>query len=88
MHFNGSDSNTELLIRIILSDNQVSIYGAVADLCEELSKDSGSTGKPVAHENLDSMVTRTEALIAHSNDQTNVVQRKLFVECDFLNKRN
>ena len=50
VHFNGSDSNTELLL--------------------------------VAHENLDSMVTRTEALVAHSNDQTNVVQGQLFVECE------
>ena len=69
-------------IRIILSVNQHSIYGAVADLCEELSIDSGSAGQLVAHENLDSMVTRTEGLIAHSNDQTNVVQRQLFVECE------
>ena len=54
IHFNGIDSNTELLFRIIQSVNQLSIYGAVADPCEELSKDSGR--KSVAHENLDSMV--------------------------------
>ena len=56
IHFNGSDSNTELLFRIIQSVNQLSIYGAVADPCEELSKDSGSARESVAHENLDSMV--------------------------------
>ena len=56
IHINGSDSNTKLLFRIILSVNQFSIYGAVADLCEEFTKDSGGAGKSVAHENLDSMV--------------------------------
>ena len=51
---------------MILSVNQLSIYGAVADLHAELSKDSSATGKPVAHEILDSMVIPTEVPIAHS----------------------
>ena len=57
---------------MILSVNQLSINGAVADLRAELSKDSSATGKPVAHENLAPMVIQTEVPIAHCDDQPNV----------------
>ena len=39
VHFNGSHENIELLLRTAISANQLSVYGAVADLCNELSKD-------------------------------------------------
>ena len=32
IHFNGSDATIELILRTIISVNQLSIYGAVADL--------------------------------------------------------
>ena len=35
IHFNADTSNTELLFRIIHSANQLSIYGAVSQRCEE-----------------------------------------------------
>ena len=35
-NFCGDHDTVEVLIRIITSVNQLSIYGAVADLCEEL----------------------------------------------------
>ena len=35
IHFNGSDDTIELILRTIISVNQLSVYGAVADLCEE-----------------------------------------------------
>ena len=38
IHFNGSEENIELILRTIISGNQLSVYGAVADLCKELSK--------------------------------------------------
>ena len=38
IHFNGSDENIELLLRRVMSANQLSIYGAQADLCNELSE--------------------------------------------------
>ena len=34
-HFNADASNTELLFRIIHSVNQLSIYGAVSNCCEQ-----------------------------------------------------
>ena len=45
IHFNGSEENIELILRTIVSVNQLSIYGAVADLCRELSKASKASGK-------------------------------------------
>ena len=39
IHFNGSHVNIELLLRTVISANQLSIHGAIADLCNELSKD-------------------------------------------------
>ena len=35
IHFNGSSDTIELILRTIISVNQLSVYGAVADLCRE-----------------------------------------------------
>ena len=43
IHFNDSDKNIELILRTVISANQLSVYGAAADLCDELSESfSGS----------------------------------------------
>ena len=39
IHYNGSEENVELILRTIISANQFSIYGAVADLCNDLDPD-------------------------------------------------
>ena len=49
---------------MIISVNQPSIYGAVADLCKELSKDSEVAGELAASEDLESMEIPTELPIA------------------------
>ena len=51
IHFNGSDETIEFILRTLVSVNQLSIYGAVADLCQKLARDSSSAGKPAANEN-------------------------------------
>ena len=63
IHFNGSEETNELLLRTIISVNQLSIHGAEADLCKELSKVSEVAGKPTANEDLESMEIPTELLI-------------------------
>ena len=45
IHFNESDQNIELLLRTVISANQLSVYGAVADLCDELSENLQSFGE-------------------------------------------
>ena len=32
IHFNGSEQNVELILRTVMSANQLSIFGAVADM--------------------------------------------------------
>ena len=67
--FNGSVENIELILRTVISVNQLSIYGAVADLCRELSKDSEVSAKLAANEDLESMEILRELPIAdpHTN---------------------
>ena len=45
IHFNGSDETIEMILRAVISVNQLSIYGAVADVCKELAQDSPSATK-------------------------------------------
>ena len=40
---------------MIISANQLSVYGAIADLRNELSEDSESLGKPEASDHLETM---------------------------------
>ena len=66
-----------------ISVNQLSIPGAVADLCKESARDSPSAGKPAENENLESMVVPTEFPYAYTLSQTDVdVQGKLLREDD------
>ena len=46
IHFNGSDETKELILRTVISVNQLSVCGAVADLCKELARDSRGAGNP------------------------------------------
>ena len=58
IHYNGSDENIELLLRTVISANQLSVYGA-ADPCNELSEGSGASGKVEAPDHLETMETPT-----------------------------
>ena len=73
IHFNGSDENIELLLRTVISANQPSVYGAVADLCNELSEDFRASGKPEAPDHLETMEVPTGPSIEET--QTNAQQR-------------
>ena len=55
IHFNGSEENIELLLRTKISANQLSVHGAVADLCKELSEDSERSVKLEASDHLETM---------------------------------
>ena len=81
IHFNGSDDTIELILRAVLSVNKLSVYGAVADLCRDLARNSRGTVKPAANENLESMVKPTEFPAANPMSQTDAeVQRNLLRE--------
>ena len=59
-----SDETVEVILRTVVSVDQFSVYGAVTGMCEELAwgiyKYSKGTGKPVALDNLETMVMPPE----------------------------
>ena len=55
IHFNGSEENIQLLLRMIISPNQLSVYGSVAQSCNEVPKDLRAPVKPAALGHLDMM---------------------------------
>ena len=75
IHFCGDDKTVEVVLRTIISVNQLSIYGAVADMCDELAcRISGcaeSTGKLVAQNNSETMVMPTELSTTNKTPRTN-----------------
>ena len=81
-HFNGSEETMELVLRTIISVNQLSIYGAAADFCKQLSKVSEVAGKPAANEDLESMEMPSGLPVAdpHTNAelQGNLLRMKIW----------
>ena len=49
MHFTSDYPTSETVFRIIISANQLSIYGAVAAVCEEFEDHQDRTGEPGQH---------------------------------------
>ena len=47
IHFIAEPETLDTIYRIILSVNQLSIYGAVAAKCDEYESQSDNTGEPV-----------------------------------------
>ena len=77
-HFNGSGENIELLLRMVISANQLSDYGATAHLCNESPKDLRAPGKPAAPDHLETMEIPTrfsaEATQTNAQQQGDLVQ--------------
>ena len=72
----GSDETVEVLLCTVFSVSQLSVYGAVLEMCEELAwevaKFSKDTEKPVAPENLETMVTPPEVSTTDQISPTDV----------------
>ena len=47
IHFTADQDTVDTIYRIILSVNQLSVYGAVAAICEEFEGHQDRTGQPV-----------------------------------------
>ena len=71
IHFNGSTENIELLLHMVFSVNQLSLYGAVADMIAALPVDQRVPGKSVASGQLDRQEIFTQPLLAEmqANDE-------------------
>ena len=64
IHFNGSTQNIELLLQMVISVNQLSLYGAVADMIAELPVGQRAVGKPIAPGQLDKVEILTQLPLA------------------------
>ena len=72
IHFGADQDTVDTIYRIILSVNQLSVYGAVAAICEEFEDHQDRTGQPlilVGHSIVLGEVT-VEALL-HDEDPMN-----------------
>ena len=74
IHFCGDDKTVEVVLRTIISVVQLSIDGAVADMCDELASKisdcSESTGKPFAQDNPEATVIPTELMTTKKSPRT------------------
>ena len=50
VHFTACDENIQLILKMIISVNQFSLYGAAADLIKELPENQKAPGRPVAED--------------------------------------
>ena len=64
IHFNGSTENIELLLLMVISVTQLSLYGAVADMIAELPVGQRAPGKPAASGPLDKQEILTQPHLA------------------------
>ena len=61
IHFSAESDTIDTIYRIILSVNQLSIYGAVAAICEEFVGQQDNTGEPVIMEGQSIVLGEVEA---------------------------
>ena len=78
----GDDDTADVVLRTIIPVNQLIVYGAVADMCNELawgiSDCSERTGKLVAQNKSKTLVMPTELSTSNKTPRTNeTVQGKL-----------
>ena len=64
IHFNGSTENIELLLQMVISVKQLSLYGAVADVIDEMPVDQRAPGKTAASGQLVHQETPTQPPLA------------------------
>ena len=78
IHFNGGHENIELLLRTLISANQLSVYGAIADLCDEVPKGKRAPVKLAAPDHLETMEIPIGSSAVETQD--NAQQRRNLVQ--------
>ena len=90
IHFSADPDTIDTIYRIILSVNQLSIYGAVAAICDEYEGQQDSTGQPVILEG-QSIVPRevkAEAPAREEPEDFNILLQKYFQQVKLLSPEN
>ena len=80
IHFSAEPDTVDTIYRIILSVNQLSIYGAVAAICEEFVGQPDNTGEPVILEGQSIVLGEVKAEVPAQEEpeDSNIVLRKYF----------
>ena len=78
IHLNGSHENIELFLRTVISANQLSMYGAIADLSDKVPKGIRASVKLAAFYHLEKMEILTDLSVAENS--TNAQQRGNLVQ--------
>ena len=90
IHFSAEPDTIDTIYRIILSVNQLSIYGAVAAICDEYEGQPDNTGEPVVLEG-QSIVLRevkAEAPAREEPEDSNILLQKYFQQVKQLPPEN
>ena len=70
IHFCADEGTIENVFRKIISANQLSLYGAVAEMCEECKTCHDRTGRPVVAGQSDPLFAPTSSLMKTSTPST------------------
>ena len=90
IQFSADQDTVDTIYRIILSANQLSIYGAVAAICEEFAGQPDNTGEPVILEGQSIVLgeVKAEALAREEPEDSNILLRKYFQQVQRLSPEN
>ena len=90
IHFSAEPDTIDTIYRIILSANQLSIYGAVAAFCDEFEGQPDNTGEPVILEGQSIVLgeVKAEAPAREEPEDSNIVLQKYFQQVQRLSPEN
>ena len=90
IHFSAEPDTIDTIYRIILSANQLSIYGAVAAKCDEFAGQPDNTGEPVILEGQSLVLgeVKAEALAREEPEDSNILLQKYFQQVQRLSPEN
>ena len=82
IHFTADDPTIETIFRIIISANQLSIYGAVANICEEFEAHQDRSGEPdvMMGQSIVLSEIKAEVLLQNENPSYHYVLWQQYVE--------
>ena len=91
IHFSADQDTVDTICRIILSVNQLSIYGAVAAICDEYEDHQDSTGQPVLLVGQSIVLGEIKAEVpAHDEEprEAQIVLKQYFQQVESLSPEN
>ena len=91
IHFSADPDTVDTIYRIILSVNQLSIYGAVAAICHEYEGHPDSTGEPVILEGQSIVLDENKAEAPAHNEEledAKIILQKYFQQVNSLSPEN